>query len=218
MLPRLHVVTDDEVLASPEFAGRAEAVLVAGGADVALHLRGHGTTAAVLESLGERLVAAALRSGGWLLVNDRIDVAMAVRANGVQLGAASLPVTDARALLGAGARIGYSAHDAEEALLAAADGADFVVMGTIYRSASHPDVAPAGVAALRACAARAGVPVIAIGGVTPAHVAETAAAGAHGVAVLGGVWSAADSALAVVAYRTELDAAHGSAARQEQGS
>jgi hypothetical protein len=94
MLPRLHVVTDDEVLARPACragGGGAGGVRPA----VALHLRGHGTSAAVRHALAMRLAAAALRTGAWLLVNDRIDIAMTVRANGVQLGAASLPVPDA---------------------------------------------------------------------------------------------------------------------------
>jgi len=216
MLPRLHVVTDDEVLAEPDFAGRAEAVLAAGGPALALHLRGHATSAAVRHALGMRLAGAALASGAWLLVNDRIDIAMTVRANGVQLGAASLSVPDARLLLGAGARIGYSAHAVAECAQAAADGADFVVVGTIWGSASHPDRAPAGTALLRECAEHTPRPVIAIGGVTPARVAEAAHAGAQGVAVLGGIWTTADAAAAVAEYVASLQAAFGDT-RQEQG-
>jgi thiamine-phosphate diphosphorylase len=193
-LPRLHLVTDDDVLAAPSFPELAEAVLAACGPGAALHLRGHGTAARTLLALGEGLEAAALRTGAWLIVNDRVDIAMAVRATGVQLGARSLPIRDARALLGAGARIGFSAHSAEEALDAAADGADHVLMGTTYASASHPGEAVAGVDALAECVRRAGVPVIAIGGITEARLAEVAATGAHGIAVLGAVWHAPDPA------------------------
>lgn len=216
MLPRLHVVTDDEVLADAGFAERAEAVLAACGPAVALHLRGHGTSAALRHALGMRLAAAALRTGAWLLVNDRIDIAMTVRANGVQLGAASLSVPDARRLLGAGARIGYSAHGVAECAQAAADGADWVVVGTIWGSASHPDRAPAGTELLRECAAHTPRPVIAIGGVTPERVAEAADAGAEGVAVLGGIWTAADAGVAAGQYVAALEAAFGDT-RQEQG-
>lgn len=200
MTPRLHLVTDDAVLARPAFADTAAAVLVACGTSAALHIRGHATSGAALHRIGETLAGACLRTGSWLLVNDRVDIAMAVRANGVQLGARSLPVHDARMLLGHGARIGYSAHGALEAAQAAVDGADFVLMGTIFGSASHPGTRPAGIDALRMSAARAGVPVLAIGGITPARVAQVADAGAYGVAVLGGVWHAADPVAAAAEY------------------
>jgi thiazole tautomerase (transcriptional regulator TenI) len=204
MLPRLHLVTDDRVLGDPAFAARAGDVLAACGGDVAIHLRGRGTSAAVRCALGHELAAAALRTGAWLLVNDRVDIAMAVRANGVQLGAASLPVSDARALLGAGARIGYSAHAPLECAQAAADGADFVVAGTIWDSASHPGRQGGGAPFLRSCAERTPLPLLAIGGVTPERVSEAAGAGAWGVAVLGGVWHAGDAAAAAVEYLEQV--------------
>jgi thiamine-phosphate diphosphorylase len=218
MLPPLHVVTDDSVLADAGFAARAGAVLAACGPDVALHLRGHGSSAARLHGLALELAAAALETGGWLLVNDRVDIAMSVRANGVQLGRDALSVSDARLLLGRGARIGYSAHSPGECGQAAADGADFVLAGTIWASASHPHRPPAGVAVLRECAARCPRPVLAIGGVTPERVAVAVAAGARGVAVLGGVWDAADAGRAALDYRAALKAAGlgGRAEEQEQ--
>jgi thiamine-phosphate diphosphorylase len=215
-MKRLHLVTDDNVLADADFAAKAAAVMHACGGDVALHLRGHGTHASVLERIGGEVSAAAIRTGAWLLVNDRIDVAMAVRANGVQLGAASLGIADARPLLGPGAIIGYSAHGPGEAQQAAVDGADFVLAGTIWRSASHADRPPSGVEMLRECATRVPRPVIAIGGVTPQRVAEAAGAGAYGVAVLGGVWNAQDCAEAAAAYLESLHAAYGGDMQQEQ--
>src|SRR5690606_24262477 len=115
MLPRLHLITDDAVLASPGFLDGARWVLREQGAGVALHLRGHGTSAGILYELARALVAEARETGGWVLVNDRVDVALAVGAAGVQLGRRSIPVRAARDVLGAGARIGYSAHDPDEA-------------------------------------------------------------------------------------------------------
>ncbi|MGH7464127.1 MAG: thiamine phosphate synthase, partial [Longimicrobiales bacterium] len=82
LLPRLHLVTDDAVLADAGFPELAEAVLDSCGRRAALHVRGHRTTGARLYALGERLRAAALRTGAWLLVNDRVDIALALRANG----------------------------------------------------------------------------------------------------------------------------------------
>lgn len=206
MLPRLQLVTDDAVLAEPSFVPRAEAVLAAHGRAVLLHVRGHGTAGATLYRIAERLAVAALRHGSWLLVNDRADIAMAVRAHGVQLGLRSLPLTDARLLLGR-AHIGYSAHSVPEAGQAAADGADAVLLGNIYHTASHQGRVPLGPDALAAAARLARLPVIAIGGISPDRVLELARAGAHGVAVLSGVWRAPDAVSAVADYRVAMDAA-----------
>lgn len=199
-LPRLHLVTSDEVLADAAFVDAAHGVLECCGPLAALHVRGRNITAARLHAIADRLQAVARRTGAWLLVNDRVDIAMAVRANGVQLGARSLRVADARALLGASAQIGCSVHSSAEALQAERDGADFVMLGTIYESASHPGRAPAGPQLVREAAGRTLLPVIGIGGVTPGRIAELAAAGAHGAAVLGGIWRAADAAAAAAAY------------------
>jgi thiamine-phosphate diphosphorylase len=206
-LPRLHAVTDDDVLADPSFPAVAAAVMQALGPHCALHLRGHATDGATLYRLGVDLAAAALASGSWLLVNDRLDVAMAIRANGAQLGSRSLSVADARRLLGAGAPIGISAHNAAEAAQASGDGADFVLLGTIWESASHAGRQGAGADALAAGCRRANVPVLAIGGVTVERVAPALEAGAYGVAVLGGIWHTDDAAAAAVAYGAALDAA-----------
>lgn len=211
--PRLHLVTDDRVLGAADFVPRARAAVAAGGDAVALHLRGHGTPAAGLHRLALALAPAVRDAGAWLLVNDRVDVALAVARSpgaprtGAQLGARSLPVVEARRLLGDGAPIGYSAHDAGEGAGAAVAGATFVVFGSVYPTASHPDRAPAGIEALARAARETGAPVIAIGGVTPGRVGEVVAAGAHGVAVLGGVWGAADPAASVRRYLEALAAA-----------
>ncbi|HSK20982.1 MAG TPA: thiamine phosphate synthase [Longimicrobiales bacterium] len=206
-LPRLHLITDDVVLADPRFPDTAERVLECCGRTVALHVRAPSATGAQLHAIAARLQTAALRAGAWLLVNDRVDVAMAVRANGVQLGARSLPVADARALLGTGARIGCSVHGVMEALQAEGDGADFVVLGTIFESASHAGRAAAGTRLVRDAATRTVLPVIAIGGITPARIADVADAGAHGAAVLGGLWRAGDPAAAAADYVAAAQAA-----------
>jgi thiamine-phosphate diphosphorylase len=204
-LPQLHIVTDDAVLASKAFHDVAERVLERCGPAAALHVRGPATSGAKLYAIAAQLRTFALRSRAWLLVNDRVDIALAVRANGVQLGARSLEVRDARALLGDGATIGCSVHDAAAALRAERDGADFLMLGTIYESASHAGHAAAGTALVRETAERTALDVIAIGGITPERIAAVAAAGAHGVAVLGGVWRTDDPAQAAAAY---MEAAH----------
>jgi thiamine-phosphate diphosphorylase len=191
------VITDDAVLARPQFGSAARAVLAAGGAGVALHLRGPTTPGRFLWRLAVDLAPEAA-AGGWLLVNDRVDVAATSGAHGVQLGRRSLPVADARALLGPEARIGASVHDAAEA--ADAGAADWLVVGTLFPSASHPGRPAAGVELIARVAAASRCPLVGIGGVTPERVADVRAAGAAGVAVLSGVWGHADPASAVARY------------------
>jgi len=204
-LPRLHLVTDDDVLRRPGFVATARAILAEHGPAVALHLRGHGLTGGELYRIGDELCAVAAESGALLLVNDRIDVALALGSSGAHLGRRSLPVMTARVLLGADRWLGYSAHDPAELPAAAREGADYIVYGTIFPSASHPGEATAGVEGVREAASRATLPIIAIGGMTPERVSRVRAAGAHGVAVLGGVWSAPDPLDAAGAFLTVLE-------------
>jgi thiamine-phosphate pyrophosphorylase len=191
-LPPLHVVTDDEVLRSADFLKRAGAVLRAGGEHVALHLRGPSSAGRFLFELAVALRAAAEESGALLLVNDRVDIALAAGAHGVQLGARAMSAADARRLLGPERLLGASVHSVAEAA-AAAPRADFFLVGTVYASASHPGRAGAGPGFLRSLAEH-GLPRIGIGGITAGRVAEVRAAGAAGVAVLRSVWNAADPA------------------------
>ena len=187
------------MLAAREFDRRAAEVLAAGGARVALHVRGHETTAARLFELAEQLRAESARHGALLFVNDRVDVAVAVGADGLQLGRRSMSVPDARELFARG-WIGYSAHEPEEAASAVRNGTDCVLLGTIWESASHPGGAPVGIALIEAAAALTDAPLLGIGGVTPERLAALVTAGAHGAAVLGGVWNAPDAARAVEQY------------------
>ncbi len=207
-LPRLHLVTDDAILAHPAFPARAAAALSAGGAGVALHLRGPGTPGGPLLERARALLAAADEAGALLVVNDRVDVAALAGAHGVHLGARSLPVDVARSLLPPEAGVGLSVHGAEEARAAAADGPDWAFVGTIWPTRSHPGREGAGPEGVeRAVAACGGLPLLAIGGVTPERVASARKAGAWGVAVLRGVWEAPDPGAAVEAYLEALEGA-----------
>lgn len=201
----LHLVTDDAVLSDDAFADRARAVLEAGGARVALHLRGPGTAGRRLWELAAALRPVATRTEGLLFANDRVDVALAAGLDGVQLGERSLPVTEARGLLPEGRRVGASVHDVDGADRAAGGGADFVVLGTIFATSSHPGRPSAGPALITGVRRRAAIPVVAIGGITPERVDEVVRAGARGVAVLSGVWGAPDPVEALAGYLQALD-------------
>lgn len=200
-LPRIHVVTDDAVLARDGWQDVATRVLDAGGADVALHLRGARTGPRALLSLATRLSPHARRTGSALLVNDRIDVALVAEVDGVHLGGRSLPPEKARALLGPGAWIGVSRHDAREAADAAREGADYVFLGTIFETVSHPGAPGLGISGLEEAVKSAGrLPILGIGGIGPGRVAEVVGAGAHGVAAIRGIWDARDPVAAVRRY------------------
>jgi thiamine-phosphate pyrophosphorylase len=196
---RLHVVTDDATVAQPAFPARAAAVLEAGGARLALHLRAHAASARTLHGIAQALIPIARASGAGLIVNDRVDIALAVEADGVQLGVRSIPWRTVRSLLPDRA-IGASVHGRVDALQAAADGTDWLVLGTIYATASHPGTSLLGEVGLSGIAAVVATPVLAIGGVRPEHVPGLLAAGAHGAAVLSGIWHALHPADAVQAY------------------
>jgi thiamine-phosphate pyrophosphorylase len=191
-LPRLHLVTDTGIVARSDFLAAAERALGAGGVDVALHLRAPGASGRGLREIGGRVAALCGETGSLLIVNDRVDVALAIGAGGVQLGRGSFDVPDARRVVGPGPLIGVSVHPGEPV----DEAADFALAGTLFATASHPGHAGSGTAWLRTIVGR-GLPVIGIGGITPERAQEVLAAGAHGVAVMRAVWSAPDPGAAV---------------------
>lgn len=199
MVPQLHVVTDDDVLARPSFSETAAALVRSHGPRIALHLRGHATAAGRLYELAAALGSAARDTGAGLLIADRLDVALATPGAGVRLGTRSIPAAVARRLLGE-RPLACSVHSAAGAVDAARDGANFLVVGTIWPTASHPGRKGAGLALVAAVAARVEIPVVVIGGVTPERAAEAIGAGAAGVAVLGGIWNASDPLSAAARY------------------
>lgn len=195
-LPRLHALTDARVAAREDLGVRAAAIAAAGSA-VALHARDRGATADGLVALARRLQANARPPEASVIVNARPDVAAAVHAQGVQVGAQDLAVGDARRVLGTG-WVGASVHGLAGAEMALADGADYLLFGNIWETATHPDRPGAGLAQLTAIAAL-GAPVIALGGVTVARAAEARDAGAWGVAAISALWDAPDSHAAACA-------------------
>ncbi len=197
-LPRLHAITHSAIVKREDFGIRAAAIASAGSA-VALHARDRSATAEELTSLTRRLLAHAGPPESSVFVNGRPDIARALSAQGVELGSDDLSATDARIVLGAGTsiRIGRSVHSLEEARDATGEGADFLMLGHVYETPSHPGQNPKGLALLSEVASL-GLPVIAIGGITPARAAEVKAAGAWGVAAIRALWDAPDSAVAAL--------------------
>lgn len=192
MIPPLHVVTDDAVVARADWVAVAAEVMEAGGPLLALHLRAPAAPGLAVYRWAEALRART--SGALLLVNDRVDVALATGADGVHLGRRGLAVADVRALLGPGRWIGQSVRSAEDA----EPGADFLLVGNVFPTASHPGRPGIGTGGLAG-----DPPRIAIGGVTPGRVAELRRAGARGVAAIRGIWDAPRPAEAVASYLQE---------------
>jgi thiazole tautomerase (transcriptional regulator TenI) len=195
-LPRLHAVTDASVLDAPDFAIRAAAIAAAGPA-VALHARDRSGGGARLSQVTLRLLALARPPEAAVFVNARPDIAAATGAQGVQLSSGDLSPRDARVVFQAG-WIGRSVHSPEEAAQAVEEGADFLMVGSVYSSGSHPGRPGAGLALVRQTVGL-GRPVIAIGGIDAVRAAEVAEAGAYGAASIGALWRAPDSAAAALA-------------------
>lgn len=189
-LPRLHAITDERIARRPDLDQLA-ADLAAAGDNLAIHARGRSLSGLEHYDLAIRLSA---HPPVRLFVNDRLDVALAARAAGVQLSGESLPPAAARRL-DADWWIGRSVHSLEEARSARAEGADYLLAGPVFETASHPGMSPMGVERLEEIV-RLGSPVIAIGGVSAERAGVLQQAGAYGVAAIRALWDAPEPAAA----------------------
>ena len=127
-----------------------------------------------------------------LIINDRVDVALAVGAAGVHVGQSDLPCSVVRDLTGPAFVIGVSAHNPEEARQAVADGADYLGCGAVFGTATKPGVAKLGLANLEAIRGAVNVPMVGIGGVNAGNYGEVLATGANGAAIISGILAAED--------------------------
>lgn len=205
-VPRLHVVTDDAVLARDGWASVAMSVLEAGGPELALHVRGPRSSGAAIFRLVTELLPEARRVGAFIGVNDRVDVATTTGVSFVHLGRRSLPLDVVRRLIGTGMGVGVSCHEEEEVREARSGGADYVFVGMIFSTRTHPGASPIGIEGLRRlgkCATE--LPAVGIGGIVPGRVAEVVRGGARGVAAIRGVWDAPNPAEAVAGYLAALE-------------
>lgn len=191
--PLLCLITDPEV---PDLVTRVETALSAGVN--MLQLRGHTLPAAELYRLALVLRPLCHRYRAIFLVNDRIDVGLVTGADGFQLGARSLPLTAARQLIGEDYLLSSSVHSCEEALTARAEGADFLLAGTIFASHTHPDEQPNGTDLLYAIKQTLPTcPLLAVGGITQANARQAMQAGADGIAVISAILGSANVKQAV---------------------
>jgi thiamine-phosphate pyrophosphorylase len=159
----------------------------------AIQLRERDLSARELLKLAREVQVVTASRRSQLLINDRIDVALALEGVGVHLRSNSLPVTVARQMLGTQRLLGISVHSAEEAVQAASQGADYIVLGPIYETPSKRLFGPPlGVHTLEKACRLVRIPIIGIGGVTSARAREMRRAGAFGAAVITAILGAAD--------------------------
>jgi len=186
-----------------------EVVAIAADAGVDwIQIRERALGDAALLQLAQQVaeVARSRTSSVRILVNKRVDIALAIAAEGVHLGFDAISICQARALLGPDAAIGISAHHPDEVHDGAEAGANYAHLAPIFDPKSKPASRPAlGLAAIEV-AARHGLPVIAQGGIEARHCASLIHAGAAGVAVTGSILMAADPAAAATRLREALDA------------
>jgi thiamine-phosphate pyrophosphorylase len=187
----LYVVTDRQLTGGRPLRLVVEAALR--GGTRAFQLREKDLSPRELYPLALEMRQLTQTYGARLLINDRVDVALAVDADGVHLTTTSLPASIARRVLGPERLIGVSTHTLTEAQAAADEGADFLVFGPVFFTPSKaPYGQPVGLDALRAVRAAVNVPILAIGGVKKANLDQVLAAGADGIAVISAIISADD--------------------------
>tara|TARA_B110001454_G_scaffold192511_1_gene192850 strand:- start:2210 stop:2851 length:642 start_codon:yes stop_codon:yes gene_type:complete len=204
MISGLHVVTDDDVLGQKYFVEHATEILQSGIPDV-FHLRGPYTSPKKLGELVSKLLPTARSNETVFVINDRTDLALIHHLDGVHLGARSLNPQKVREILGPSKIVGRSVHSVQEGLDMAKEGVDYLFLGSIFRTDSHPDIVPLGLEPLQVLSDQVRVPVIAIGGVTSSGVTTLLKTGAKGVAVLRDIWGAPSPPEAVLSYEPKVN-------------
>ncbi|MEZ5066529.1 MAG: thiamine phosphate synthase [bacterium] len=200
--PELHVLTDPHLARGRDHREIVRAAL-AGGADV-IQLRDKSLSEAELFVVARDLRGIVRAAGRQLVINDRLDLALAIDADGLHLGPEDLPLAQARSQWRG--RLGGSARTPERARELEAAGADYLGVGPLWGSSTKPAAGPAlGPERLAEIVAATNLPVIAIGGIAPGNAAAALRAGARGVAVIASVVGAEDPEAATAALRAELD-------------
>lgn len=188
---RLYLITDRGQTAGRDLQKVVEEALV-GGVRV-VQLREKSLSAAEYYDLARELRVLTSRYDARLIINDRVDIARAVGADGVHLPESGLPVDVARKLLGPEHLIGVSCHSLESALSAELLGADFITFGPVYATPSKVSYgAPVGITALTQAVHAVSIPVFALGGVSSARVPELLDTGVFGVALISAILAASD--------------------------
>ena len=190
-------VITDRSLSNGRTESEVAELAYSGGADI-VQLRMKGSDGKEMLEQARRIKAVSDRYAKFFIVNDRVDIALLSDADGVHLGQSDIPVEDARALLGDDKIIGVTVHNAAEAADAESEGADYVSVGTIFRTNTKPDAQQGlGLDAVFLVKRAVGIPVMAIGGINRGNIQHVIGAGADGVAVVSAAVSQKDIPAAV---------------------
>lgn len=200
---QIHLITDRKSAngAGPVPVARAA---LRGGVDW-VQLRDKAAPARETYHAAKAIAPHARRAGAGLLVNDRLDVAMAAGADGVHLAGKSLPPDVARALLGEGQILGISVHGLDEAKWAVEASVDYVTFGHVYPTSSKPGLPPRGILELAEIVESVEVPVLAVGGIDAGNVRNVLRTGCAGVAVISAIGGAPDPESGARRFRRALD-------------
>lgn len=202
----LYVITDAKLSRGRSHLEVIRAA-IAGGATVVQYREKEGTTRQLIEE-ARALRELTRQAGVPFIVNDRVDIALAVDADGVHVGQDDMPAPLARQLMGPGNIVGVSATNLEEALQAERDGADYIGAGPVFATPTKPDAAPPmGLEGLAEICRRVSIPVVAIGGINEENAAAVIEAGADGVAVVSAIVAAPDVEAAARRLREVVEAA-----------
>lgn len=201
---RLYAVTDRSWLKPGETLVEVVETLLKAGV-TCVQLREKEAEDALILQEAQELKELCHRYGVPFLVNDRPDLAQAVGADGVHVGQEDTGLVEARNLLGANALLGGSAHTVEEALAAQAAGADYLGCGAVFGSGTKHNVSQMSVETLSAICQAVDIPVVAIGGVSLDNLPLLAGTGIAGVAVISGLFAAADKTEAAQAFLRQLE-------------
>ena len=200
---QIHLITDRKSASGAGPIPVARAAL-RGGIDW-VQLRDKAAPAREIFEATKAMAHHTRRAGAGLLVNDRLDVAMAAGADGVHLAAKSLPPDVARALLGQGQILGISVHGLKEAREAVEAGVDYVTFGHVYPTSSKPGLPPRGILQLAEIVESVEVPVLAVGGIDARNVRDVLETGCAGVAVISAIGGAPDPESGARRFRRALD-------------
>jgi thiamine-phosphate pyrophosphorylase len=200
---RLYVITNEELSGRTHVDITKDAI--AGGADV-IQLRDKTVSSKKLYEAGKTIRQLTRQAGVPFIVNDRLDIALAVDADGLHVGTDDLPVAVARRLLGRDKILGASARSLKEAVQAEKDGADYIGLGPIYeaRSTKADTIEPQGLSLISTVKKHCNLPIIAIGGINAQNAVDVLKAGADGIAVISAIVTAPDITVAAHNLKTLL--------------
>ena len=203
---RLYAITDRRALPAGVTLAQAVEAALDGGV-TCLQLREKEASAGEILALARTLLPLCRARRVPLLINDRVDIALAAGADGVHLGQDDLPLPEARALLGPDRILGATAHTVEEALRAQAEGADYLGVGAMFPTGTKTNTIPTSADTLKAICAAVSIPVVAIGGVTAQNLPTLAGTGIAGAAVVSAIFSQSNLTAAARTLRAAADLA-----------